>query len=117
MRQNKQQRRERILKSVEKLVEKEKISADDAEKSMGRIVFTTDMDALHDVDFVVEAVIENIDLKEELYTALGQICQPKTIFGSNTSSLSIAGTYRTTNRLRCKLNDIFLILSKLNFRG
>jgi len=82
--------RERILKSVEKLVEKEKISADDAEKSMGRIVFTTDMDALHDVDFVVEAVIENIDLKEELYTALGQICQPKTIFGSNTSSLSIA---------------------------
>jgi len=44
---------------------------------------------LKDNDFIVEAVIENMDLKKDLYTSLGETCQPKTIFASNTSSLSI----------------------------
>lgn len=42
------------------------------------------------MDFIVEAVIENMDLKRDLYTELGQRCQEKTIFASNTSSLSIS---------------------------
>jgi 3-hydroxyacyl-CoA dehydrogenase len=81
--------RDRIVKSLDKLVEKQKMTMEYANTTLGRIEFTTDMDALKDVDLIVEAVIENMTLKEELYTKLGKLCQPKTIFASNTSSLSI----------------------------
>jgi len=81
---------ERILKSVDKLVEKGKMTLDLANDAVGKIEFTTDMNALKDVDFVVEAVVENIDLKKDLYTTLGGLCKPETIFASNTSSLPIA---------------------------
>jgi len=81
--------KDRILKSVEKLVEKEKMTSELADEALGKIEFTTDVDALKDVDFVVEAVVENIDLKRDLYTTLGELCKPETIFASNTSSLSI----------------------------
>jgi 3-hydroxyacyl-CoA dehydrogenase len=81
------------LKSVEKLVEKEKMTSELADEALGKIEFTTDVDALKDVDFVVEAVVENIDLKRDLYTTLGELCKPETIFASNTSSLSIGGAY------------------------
>lgn len=79
----------RIEKSISKLVSKGKLTQEDADTTLGRITFTTDMAALSDTDFVVEAVIENMDLKRTLYTDLGNICDPKTIFASNTSSLSI----------------------------
>jgi 3-hydroxyacyl-CoA dehydrogenase len=82
--------RDRILKSLDKLVEKDKMTMQFANDTLGRIEFTTDMDALKDVDFIVEAIIENIDLKEDLYTKLGKLCKPETIFASNTSSLSIS---------------------------
>ena len=84
---------DRILKSIDKLVQKEKMTSESAEKALGSIDFTTDVDALKDVDFVVEAVVENIDLKRDLYTTLGDLCKPETIFASNTSSLSIGGAY------------------------
>jgi 3-hydroxyacyl-CoA dehydrogenase len=79
----------RIEDSISKLVKKEKISSSDADKILSRIDFTTDIGELADVDFIVEAVIENMDLKMDLYTKLGAICKPETIFASNTSSLSI----------------------------
>lgn len=82
--------KERIEKSLSKLVAKEKMTQDDADAALARIEFTTDMSALGDTDFIVEAVIENLDLKEKLYNALGEACDPKTIFASNTSSLSIS---------------------------
>ncbi len=47
------------------------------------------MQDLADTDFIVEAVIENMDLKQKLYENLGTLCKPETIFASNTSSLSI----------------------------
>jgi 3-hydroxyacyl-CoA dehydrogenase len=82
--------RARIEASIAKLVQKGKMSQADADQSLARITFTTDMNDLAHSDFIVEAVIENIQLKEELYTALGKTCQPATIFASNTSSLSIS---------------------------
>lgn len=81
--------RDRILTSVDKLVKKEKMTSEVADEALGKIEFTTDMEALRDVDFIVEAVVENIDLKRDLYTALGDLCKQETIFASNTSSLSI----------------------------
>jgi 3-hydroxyacyl-CoA dehydrogenase len=81
--------RERIEKSMSKLVAKGKLSQEASDETMGRIAFTTDINDLKDAEFIVEAVIENINLKQNLYTTLGNVCQPETIFASNTSSLSI----------------------------
>jgi len=81
--------RERIEKSIAKLVAKDRMSQDDADATFNRITFTTDTADLADADFIVEAVIENMDLKQDLYENLGKICVPDTIFASNTSSLSI----------------------------
>jgi 3-hydroxyacyl-CoA dehydrogenase len=82
--------KDRIMKSIEKLVAKEKITQEKADQTLNSITWTTDMDALKDTDLIVEAVIENMDLKRELYTELGGLCKPETIFASNTSSLSIS---------------------------
>jgi 3-hydroxyacyl-CoA dehydrogenase len=82
--------KERIEKSVAKLVSKNKISQEAADKLLGSITFTTDISQLQNVDLVVEAVIENLDLKEKVYNELGSTCKPDTVFASNTSSLSIA---------------------------
>lgn len=81
--------KDRISKSLSKLVSKEKISLESADQIMGSINFTTDMNELSNTDFIVEAVIENFDLKNELYSSLDTICKETTIFASNTSSLSI----------------------------
>lgn len=81
--------RERIEGSVNKLLAKGKISQELADSTLGSIKYTTDPSDLSDTDFVVEAVIENMDLKKDLYGSLGSVCKPETIFASNTSSLSI----------------------------
>lgn len=82
--------RARIEGSIAKLVAKGKISEPDAAVIQRRITYTTDMKLLADADFIVEAVIENMDLKRDLYAKLGATCKPETIFASNTSSLSIS---------------------------
>lgn len=79
----------RIESSVSKLVSKGKLSEDDADRILSSIKYTTDPSDLANTDFLVEAVIENMDLKKDLYTTLGNICKPDAIFASNTSSLSI----------------------------
>jgi 3-hydroxyacyl-CoA dehydrogenase len=82
--------RDRIEKSIAKLVAKSKITKEVADQTLSSIEYTTDLAKLHDTDLIVEAVVEDMALKEKLYTELGRICQPNTIFASNTSSLSIA---------------------------
>ena len=88
----------RIDKSLAKLAEKAvkdgKATAEDAQKraieSRARITGALDRKALADCDLVVEAIIENLDLKKQLFSELGRICQASTIFASNTSSFPIA---------------------------
>ena len=82
--------RARIEKSLGSMVRKERISQEDADAALGRITFTTDSSLIEDSDLIVEAVIEDIDLKKSLYSQLGNMCKSETIFASNTSSLSIA---------------------------
>lgn len=81
--------KDRIVKSIDKMVSREKMTAEKAQATLDSITFTTDIDALKDADFIVEAVIESMDLKRDLYTKLGALCKEETIFASNTSSLSI----------------------------
>jgi 3-hydroxyacyl-CoA dehydrogenase len=89
----------RIEQSLTKLVSKGRLSQNEADKTLGAITFTTDMHQLSDTDMVVEAVIENMDLKQDIYTNLGKICEQKTIFASNTSGLSITEMAQFSGRV------------------
>ncbi|MEW6669635.1 MAG: 3-hydroxyacyl-CoA dehydrogenase NAD-binding domain-containing protein [Thermodesulfobacteriota bacterium] len=87
-----------IDKFLMKSVEKGKIEEADKEAIMGRIKGTTKMADLKDVDFVVEAVIENLDLKKQVFKELDELCRPEVILSSNTSSMSITEIAAATKR-------------------
>ena len=68
------------------------------EDILSRISGTTDMNLAADCDLVVEAAIENMKIKKEIFAELDKICKPETILASNTSSLSITEVASATNR-------------------
>ena len=80
----------RINKSLGKLVQKEKISQADADKAFGHITGTGEVKDLADCDLVVEAIVENLDVKNALFKDLGALCKAETIFASNTSSFPVS---------------------------
>ena len=80
----------KLEKILARLVEKNKISEDDKSAVLERILFTTDIDALSGCDMVIEAIIENLEVKHEVFRALENVVKPTCILASNTSSLSIA---------------------------
>lgn len=87
-----------INKSLSKLVAKGKMEEAAKEEILSRISGTTDMKAAADCDLVVEAAIENMKIKKEIFAELDQICKPETILASNTSSLSITEVASATKR-------------------
>ena len=87
-----------IEKNLDRLVEKGAMSAADREATRGRLRGTTSLDVFRDVDLVIEAIIEQLPAKRELYTALDKICPKTTIYASNTSSLSITEMAVVTGR-------------------
>ncbi len=87
-----------ILKSLGRLVEKGKLEASARDAASGRLSFTTDLDALRDCDIIIEAVTEDLELKNRLWKELDQLCPGQTIFASNTSSLTIAAMAAATSR-------------------
>jgi 3-hydroxybutyryl-CoA dehydrogenase len=72
-----------------KSVERGRMSAAERDLALGRIKTTTELEHLHDSDLVIEAVFENLGVKQTLFSRLNEICKPSTIFASNTSTLSI----------------------------
>ena len=78
-----------IDKFLAKTVEKGKMTADDKAKIMGRIKGTTKMEDMKDADFVVEVVIEVMDVKKKVFAELDEITKPEVILASNTSSMSL----------------------------
>ena len=72
-----------IQKSLSKLVSKERISQSDADDTLARISTTTDRAECADVDLVVEAVPEILDLKTSIFSELDEICKPECILASN----------------------------------
>jgi 3-hydroxybutyryl-CoA dehydrogenase len=87
-----------IQKSLDKLVEKGKLDAATRERALAQLTFTTDLGDLAECDLVVEAVTEDLGLKNDLWRALDDVCPPSTIFASNTSSLSIGAMAAATRR-------------------
>jgi 3-hydroxybutyryl-CoA dehydrogenase len=90
--------RANIEKSLAKFVEKAKLTAADRDATLGRLTFTTATNDLQRCDVVIEAVSEDLELKNALWRELDQLCEPGTIFASNTSSLTIAAMAAATKR-------------------
>jgi len=72
-----------------KSVDRGKISGKDRDAALARMHTTTRLDALADCDLVIEAVFEDLDIKRQLFRDLNAVCAERTIFASNTSTLSI----------------------------
>src|SRR5271157_868206 len=87
-----------IDKFLAKSVEKGKMTADQKSAVMGRIKGTTKLEDMKGCDFIVEAVLEVMDLKKEVFKALDEICGPEVILSTNTSSMSITEIATATKR-------------------
>ena len=84
---------------LDRAVEKEKIETEEATAVIDRIKGTTDIEeATKEADLVIEAVVEIISVKKEVFAELDRICKPETIFASNTSGLSITEIASATHR-------------------
>src|SRR5688572_17881524 len=78
-----------VEKSLAKFVEKGRLTATESEASLRRIGLTPAIDSLADADYVVEAIVENVEAKRALFSTLDAITRPEAILASNTSSISI----------------------------
>ena len=87
-----------ITGSLNKLVEKGKLDAGSRDATLGRLRFTTKVADLAEADIVIEAVTEDLELKNTLWKELDGLCRPAAIFASNTSSLTIAAMAAATRR-------------------
>lgn len=88
----------RIEGSLNRAVEKGKMKAEEKAAVASRLSGTVRLEDLRDCDFIIEAVIENLELKKQTFGALDSLCKPETIFCSNTSSLTIIEMSMATKR-------------------
>ncbi|MBF0492921.1 MAG: 3-hydroxybutyryl-CoA dehydrogenase [Deltaproteobacteria bacterium] len=87
-----------IKKQFLKGVEKGKLTADVAAAAEGKVKWTESLKDFSSCDLIIEAIIENPKIKEDLFKALDQVCEAKTILATNTSSISITGLAAVTKR-------------------
>ena len=90
--------RARIEASLARAVEKGKLDGADRDAAKARLSETTRLEDLADCDIVIEAIVENLETKNETFAALDRACKPETIFCSNTSSLTITEMSAATTR-------------------
>ncbi len=87
-----------INRFLSRSVEKDKISEQEKEETLSRIQGTVDIEDLKDCDIIIEAVIEDVEIKEEIFKKLDELCPSKTIFTSNTSTIPITKMAAFTDR-------------------
>jgi len=83
---------------LNKSVEKGKMTAEQKDAVLGRIARTTGVDEFGDVDMVIEAIIEDLQVKKDSFTQLDQVCKPEALLTTNTSSMSITQIASSTKR-------------------
>ena len=88
----------RMKSSLDKMVSKGKMDQAEADKIMANVSTTVDLAPLADCDLIVEAILENVQIKKDTFAELDKICKPETIFASNTSSISITEIASATKR-------------------
>ena len=87
-----------IVKNLDKLIKKEKISEADKNDILGRIHGSTEIEIVKDADLIIEAATENMEAKKALFKELDELCKPETIIATNTSALSITEIAAVTGR-------------------
>jgi 3-hydroxybutyryl-CoA dehydrogenase len=90
--------RKSIEKSLGRAVERGKLSHDDCQAALARLAFGTDLQAAAVGKIVIEAVVEDLEVKNHLWRELNRLAKPETIFASNTSSLTIAAMSSASGR-------------------
>ena len=88
----------KISKSLAKLVEKGKVAQEYMDATLANITPTADFNLFADADLIIEAAVETMELKKELFKELDAMCKPEAVLASNTSSLSITEIAAVTNR-------------------
>jgi 3-hydroxybutyryl-CoA dehydrogenase len=88
----------KVTKGLQRRVEKGKISQEDMDSVLSRINWVTGLESAGDSDFVIEAVLENIDLKKEIFQKLDALCSADTIIATNTTALSVSEIASATSR-------------------
>ncbi len=88
----------RVKKSLDKAVVKGKLSEEDAASALARITPVTDFEALADVDLVVEAVAEELSVKQAVFAALDEVVRPGAVLATTTSSLPVIECAASTSR-------------------
>ena len=78
-----------ITKNLKRSVSKERINQDEMDNTLGKVSTTLELNDLKDCNIIIEAIVENIDIKKKLFLDLGNICNKDTILASNTSSIPI----------------------------
>lgn len=91
-----------IEKSLAKFAEKGTITGEQQQQTRARLRGTTSLADLADCDIIIEAIIENLDIKRDTFRQLDESCKPETVFASNTSSLSITEILTATSPERQK---------------
>lgn len=87
-----------IEKNLERAVDKGRITAEEKDATLSRVEGTLDLNDAGDADVVIEAIIENAELKKALFKELDELCKREAIFTSNTSSISITELASATKR-------------------
>ena len=87
-----------VSRSLDKLVTKGTLTAEAAAAARGRLSTSTDLDALAEADYVVEAIVEDADAKRRLFSALDKMLGPAVVLASNTSSISVTTLGASTAR-------------------
>ncbi|HET7563396.1 MAG TPA: 3-hydroxybutyryl-CoA dehydrogenase [Gemmatimonadaceae bacterium] len=93
-----QRARAGIEKQLNRAIEKGKLTPEARDAALGKLSFTTKVSDLKDADIVIEAVVEDLEVKNAMWKELDGLCPPSTIFASNTSSLTIAAMAAATTR-------------------
>ncbi len=88
-----------IEKNIRKLATKGKITEEAAEEILSRVSGTTELSLLDDVDLIIEAAVENMEIKKQIFKELDEVCKPEAILATNTSSLSITEIATATKRV------------------
>jgi 3-hydroxybutyryl-CoA dehydrogenase len=90
--------RKMIEQSLARFVEKGQLDAGRRDQALGRLTFTTELTAVAQCDLVIEAVTEDLELKNRIWAELDRLCPAGTVFASNTSSLPIVAMAAATRR-------------------
>ncbi|MFE1732285.1 3-hydroxyacyl-CoA dehydrogenase family protein [Streptomyces bacillaris] len=88
----------RIAKSLERSVGKGRLTAEARDETLGRITAAGSLDAFAEVDLAVEAVAEDLEIKQQLFAALDKVCRPGAVLATTTSSLPVVAIARATAR-------------------